>query len=99
MAKGLTKAEFVGTLASKSGLSKKEVNSVLEAMDGVLKSELQSSGQVTIPGLLKLSLVRKPAVPAREGINPFTKEKTVFKAKPATNVVKARPVKALKDSV
>jgi nucleoid DNA-binding protein len=49
--------------------------------------------------LLKLTTVRKPATPEREGINPFTKEKTTFKAKPARTVVKPRPLKALKDAV
>jgi DNA-binding protein HU-beta len=54
---------------------------------------------VVIPGLLKLTSVTKPAVPEREGINPFTKEPTVFKAKPARTVIKPRPLKALKDAV
>jgi nucleoid DNA-binding protein len=57
----------------------------------------QGSGEVTIPGLVKFVTVHKPAVPEREGINPFTKQPTVFKAKPASTVVKARPVKALKN--
>jgi nucleoid DNA-binding protein len=52
-----------------------------------------------IPGLLKLTSVKKAAVPAREGINPFTKEKTMFKARPARTVIKPRPLKALKDAV
>ncbi len=50
-----------------------------------------------LPGLLKITTVRKPAVKARKGINPFTKEEAMFKAKPATTVVKVRPLKKLKD--
>jgi hypothetical protein len=52
-----------------------------------------------IPGLVKLLVVKKPATKARKGINPFTKEPTVFKAKPARKVIKARPVKAAKDAI
>ena len=52
-----------------------------------------------VPGLLKLKVIRKPATKAREGINPFTKEKVMFKAKPARNVVKALPLKNLKEMV
>jgi len=50
-----------------------------------------------LPGLLKVMVVRKPATEARKGINPFTGQETIFKAKPARNVVKIRPLKGLKD--
>ena len=52
-----------------------------------------------VPGLMKIKVVRKPATKARKGINPFTGEETMFKAKPARNVVKVTPLKALKDMV
>ncbi len=48
-------------------------------------------------GLMKIKLVRKPAQPARKGINPFTKEEVMFKAKPARNVIKVLALKSLKD--
>ena len=44
-------------------------------------------------------VTKKPAAKARKGINPFTKEETTFKAKPARKVIKGRPVKAAKDAV
>ena len=56
-------------------------------------------GVFNVPGLMKVKVVRKPATKARKGINPFTKEETIFKAKPARNVVKIQPLKALKDMV
>ena len=56
-------------------------------------------GAFKLPGLMKVKVTRKPATKARKGINPFTKEETVFKAKPARNVVKILPLKALKDMV
>ena len=95
----MSKTELVEAIASQSGLDKKQVNAVLEGLNNVVYKELKSEHEVVIPGLLKLTAIRKPAVPAREGINPFTKEKTMFKAKPARNVVKPRPLKALKDAL
>ena len=95
----MNKTEFIDAIASESGLDKKQVNSVLDALNNVVYKELRADREVMIPGLLKLTSVKKPAVPEREGINPFTKEKTTFKAKPARTVVKSRPLKALKDAV
>jgi nucleoid DNA-binding protein len=65
----------------------------------VIRKSLRSHGIVTLPGLLKLKVVKKPASKAREGINPFTKEKMVFKAKPASKKVRALPLKNLKAMV
>ena len=97
----LTKSQFVAEIAERSGITKKQASSVLEAINAVIVTQLSNKGpgEVTIPGLLKLNVVNKPATPERQGINPFTKEPTVFKAKPASRSVKARPVKALKDAV
>lgn len=95
----MSKTELVEAVASQSGLEKKQVNAVLEALTDVVYRELKEQHEVVVPGLMKLSTVTKPAVPEREGINPFTKEKTMFKAKPERKVIKARPVKALKDAV
>ena len=53
----------------------------------------------TVPGLLKLRVVKKPARKARKGTNPFTGEEMMFKAKPATKVVKVSALKGLKDMV
>lgn len=97
--KKLSKTELVEAVASQSGLEKKQVNAVLDALSNVVYQELKSQNEVVVPGLLKISTVTKPATPEREGINPFTKEKTMFKAKPERKVIKARPVKALKDAV
>jgi DNA-binding protein HU-beta len=95
----MSKTEFVEAIATQSGLDKKQVNAVLTALTDVAYKELKAENEVVIPGLVKLTSVTKPAVPEREGINPFTKEKTTFKAKPARKVIKPRPLKALKDAV
>ena len=99
--KKLSKSQFVAMVAEKSGLNKKQAATALEAVNEVVKNQLgkKGPGEVTIPGLLKVLVIVKPATPAREGISPFTKQPTIFKAKPARKVVKARPVKALKDAV
>ena len=97
----MTKSEIVSGIADKTGLTKKDINSVFEAMAAQIKKSLGRSGAgaYTVPGLMKLVVQRKPATKARKGINPFSGEETVFKAKPARNVVKIRPLKNLKDMV
>jgi len=95
----MSKTELVDGIASQSGLDKKQVNAVLDALNTIVYKELKAGHEVMLPGLLKLTAVTKPAVPAREGINPFTKEPTTFKAKPARKVIKPRPLKALKDAI
>ena len=100
-AKPMTKSEIVSGIAGATGLTNKQVNGVFEAMAGQIKKSLGRSGPgaYTVPGLMKLTVQRKPATKARKGINPFTGEETMFKAKPARNVVKIRPLKNLKDMV
>ena len=100
-AKPMTKSEVIAGIAESTGLSKKEVNSVFEAMAGQMKKSLgrRGPGAYTVPSLMKVAVVRKPATKARKGINPFTGEEVMFKAKPARNVVKIRPLKNLKDMV
>jgi nucleoid DNA-binding protein len=99
--KAMSKSEIVSGIADATGLTKKQVNSVFEAMAGQIKKSLGRSGPgtYTVPGLMKLVVVRKPAVKARKGINRFTGEEVMFKAKPARNVVKIRPLKNLKATV
>ena len=99
--KPMTKTEILATLAEDTGLTKKEVASVIEKLGALIGKNLgkRGPGAFSIPGLMKVKVIRKPATKARKGINPFTKEPTVFKAKPARNVVKILPLKGLKDMV
>jgi len=100
-AKAMSKGEVISGIADATGLTKKQVSSVFEEMAGQIKKSLGHSGPgvYIVSGLMKLVVVRKPATEARKGVNPFTGEETVFKAKPARNVVKIRPLKNLKDMV
>ena len=99
--KQATKSEIYAALAEKTSLSKKEVASVFEAMSEMIAKDLGKKGPgiFVVPGLLKLKIVDKPATKARPGINPFTKEPTIIKAKPARKAVKAVLLKSLKELV
>ena len=80
-------------------LSRKQVASVFEALSGQIQANIGKKGPGTfvVPGLMKIIVITKPATKARKGINPFTKEEVMFKAKPARKVIKVRALKALKD--
>jgi nucleoid DNA-binding protein len=95
----LSKTQILEQIAENTGLSRKQVAAVLDSLTDVIEAHVnkRSIGEFVLPGLLKISTLRKPAVKARKGINPFTKEEVMFKAKPATTVVKVRPLKKLKD--
>jgi len=99
--KPMTKSEILTSLSDSTGFTKKEVAGVFENLATLIGKNLNKRGPgvFTIPGLAKVKVVRKPATKARPGINPFTGEETIFKAKPARNAVKIQPLKALKDMV
>jgi nucleoid DNA-binding protein len=80
-------------------ITRKQIKLVMESLVSVGHRELKKSGIFVLPGFAKFVVVKKPARPAREGINPFTKQMQKFPAKPASKAVRARPVKAVKDAV
>ena len=94
-----TKTQILDAVAESTELTRKQVGGVLDALAEVMERHLKkgAAGEFALPGLLKVTTVRKPAVKARKGINPFTKEEVMFKAKSACTVVKVRPLKKLKD--
>jgi len=96
-----SKTQIVDQIASETELTRKQVSAVLDSLSNVIEAHVKKNavGEFVLPGLLKINTVRKPAVKARKGINPFTKEEVMFKAKPATTAVKVRPLKKLKDMV
>jgi len=95
----MTKSQIVASLAESTGLSKKEIGSVMDEMHTLMERSIKkrSVGEFTVPGIMKITTVKKPARKARKGINPFTGEETMFKAKPASTAVKIRPLKKLKE--
>jgi len=99
--KRMNQTQFVNAVAEKSGLTKKQAKAALDSINEIMRRELGKNGpgEFVLPGLLKLSVVVKPATREHEGVNPFTKEPMTYKAKAARKVVKVRPLQALKDAV
>ena len=101
-AKPPTKSEIYTRIAEDTGLTKKDVSAVFDSLSHQIKKNLggrSAPGVFTIPGLLKMRVVKKPATKARKGVNPFTGEEMMFKAKPASKTVKVAALKGLKDMV
>ena len=96
---GTNPLEILQGIAQKTELSRKQVASVFEALSDQIKNNVGKKGPgiFVVPGLMKITVIQKPATKARMGINPFTKQEQMFKAKPARKVIKVRPLKALKD--
>ena len=97
----MTKSAIVNEIAENSGQTKKQTSSVFDELEILIERHIKKNGagKFILPGLMKVEVKRKPATKARKGINPFTGEETIFKAKPARNVVKIRPLKKVKDMV
>lgn len=99
--KPFTKGQLFSILAGRTGLQRKEITAIFDELKTIIAAHIkkQGPGHFTLPGLIKLTVTHKPATKARKGINPFTGEEMMFKAKPARNVVKARALKQLKEMV
>lgn len=99
--KPMSKTEIYSTLSERTGLAKRDVSKVFDELQNLIGENLGKRGPkvFNMPGLMKITVQHKPATKERRGIDPFTKEERTFKAKPARNVVKVRPLKALKDMV
>ena len=95
----MTKSQIVTSIADSTGLSKKQVGDVFGELENLIERSIKKRavGEFTMPGLMKITTVKKPARKARKGINPFTGEETTFKAKPASVAVKVRPLKKMKE--
>ncbi|MGD0897624.1 MAG: HU family DNA-binding protein [Thermoguttaceae bacterium] len=97
----MTKTEILMALAEATGLTKQQVAGLFDELGKLIGKNLGSEGPgvIAIPDLLQIKVARKPAVAEHTGVNPFTKEPMVFKAKPAKNVVKLVALKGLKSLV
>ena len=95
----ISKSALLNAVSEETGgeVTRKQVKLILETLSSIAYRELKKSGLFTVPGFAKFRVVKKPATKARKGINPFTGQETMFKAKPARKVVKIQPLKALKD--
>ena len=102
--KRLSKSQLIAAIvdhAEETGLTKKQATAALDALSAIITQQLgkKGPGELVLPGLVKMNVSNKKAVPEHEGLDPFTKQPRVFKAKPARRVVKVRVLKGLKDSV
>lgn len=99
--KARSKSDIFGAIAEANELTRKQISSVFEELAGLIENDIgrRGPGVFTVPGLMKIKVVRKPATKARKGVNPFTGEEMMFKAKPARNVVKVQALKGLKAMV
>jgi nucleoid DNA-binding protein len=95
----MSKSQLIERISTATELSKREVKNVMESLTDVGHKELKKNGVFLLPGFAKFVVVKKPATKARKGVNPFTGEEMMFKAKPARKIVRARPVKAAKEAV
>merc|ERR1711909_96871 len=86
-------------VAESTELKPKQVKAVITSYMELAASELKKNGAFKIGGVLNMKLKKKPAKPARKGVNPFTKEPCVFKAKPASKTVRCLPMKKLKEMI
>ena len=99
MKASMTASAAYSSVAETTGLKSKDVKAVMEGMMSLAAEELKKSGSFKLAGALNMKLKKKPAQPARKGVNPFTKEPCVFKAKPASKTVRALPMKKLKEMI
>ena len=97
----MRKAQLLSAIAEETGLTRTQVTDVMDSLSRQIHRHVRKRGPgtFTLPGLLKIRTMRKPARKAREGVNPFNKEPMTFAAKPAHTVVKIQPMKGLKDMV
>src|SRR5258705_7715478 len=93
MPKLMSKSELIQRIADQhsNGLTRKDIKGVIESLASVGYKELKKTGAFFVPGFAKFVVIKKPATKERSGINPFTKEPTIFKAKPARKIIRARP--------
>jgi nucleoid DNA-binding protein len=97
--KPLTRTQQINYLAEAANLPKKDATLFMNSLEPMISFHLKNLEEISIGGLMKIVVVKKPATKAREGINPFTGQPTIFKAKPAKKVIKIRPLKKVKDMV
>jgi nucleoid DNA-binding protein len=97
--KAMTKSAVFKELAEKCELTQKQIAEIFEALTALIKAQLgkKGPGVFVLPGLLKIKKVEKKATPERMGVKPGTTEPMLFKAKPARRVIKAQPLKGLKE--
>jgi nucleoid DNA-binding protein len=101
VARPVSKSAMYQSLAEATGLTRKQISSVFDELTKLIQRSVSKKGPgvFALSGLFKIKRVTKPATKARQGRNPATGEPMMIKAKPARTVVRAQPLKALKEMV
>lgn len=98
--KPYNKSELLLAISADTGLTRGNVKGVLDSLEGIIGEHLAKSPKsFNLHGICKMMVKTKPATKARKGVNPFTGEEMMFKAKPASKVVRIRPFKKLKSAI
>ena len=94
----MTKSQLLETQSESTGPQRRDVASVLDQLGVVIERHVKrrAVGTFTLPGLLKIKVVRKPATKARKMMSPFTGQEITVAAKPASRAVKVQPLSGLK---
>merc|ERR1712031_106592 len=95
----MTASAAYSSVAESVGLKPQIVKGAVEGLLSLAAAQVKKNGAFKVGGMLNLKLKVKPATPARKGVNPFTKEPCVFKARPASKTVKVYPMKKLKEAI
>ena len=97
----MTKTAILGEIADKTDLSKAQVGAVLDELETLIERHIKKRavGEFTLPGLMKIKSVKRPATKKRMGRNPATGEEIVIGPKPASIRVRVTPLKKLKEMV
>merc|ERR1712093_571099 len=95
----MTASAAYKAVSETTGVKPKDVKGALETYMNLVATQVKTNGAFKFAGVLNLKLKKTPARPARKGVNPFTKEPCVFKAKPASKTVRALALKKLKDMI
>lgn len=95
----MTKSAMLTEISDKTGLTRKQVDSVLEELEDLIERHIKKRavGEFTLPGLLKIRSVKRPATKKRMGRNPATGEEIEIPAKPASTRVRISALKRLKE--
>lgn len=94
--KSYTKTELINSVVKGTELPKKKVVEVFETLQAIMHGHAKAGHAFSFPGVFKVTVVKKAATKSRKGINPFTGEPTIFKAKPARKVIKIKPLRRMK---
>jgi nucleoid DNA-binding protein len=99
VSKSYTKTELFNCLFKHTELPKKKIAEVMDTLQAIMHAHIKSGTPFSLPGILKITVVKKPATKQRKGINPFTGEEAIFRAKPARKVLKIKPLSKLKKNL